>query len=272
MDQSICRFMPVKNYNSNLKTINFVYETELHTLRQPFFHHIYRLCIVKCGSGVMKTGNMSFELKEGTLWLNFAGTFSEIEATEDFKFIYISFMGTGVPEMLEAFDITEQNPVYCGYEFLVDFWESSINRITRKNMNVLTESVLLYTVSYIGDERNAEGEGKKQGSAFEKIAAFIDDSFDNSQLSLFCVANAFGYTEKYVSYLFKKNMNVNFKTYLNKLRIQHACDCILEGNRGVSEIAAMCGFSDPLYFSKTFKKHMGCTPTQYMNKSEVRSD
>ena len=101
MDQSICRFMPVKNYNSNLKTINFVYETELHTLRQPFFHHIYRLCIVKSGSGVMKTGNMSFELKEGTLWLNFAGTFSEIEATEDFKFIYISFMGTGVPEMLE---------------------------------------------------------------------------------------------------------------------------------------------------------------------------
>lgn len=272
MDQSICRFMPVKKYNSNLKTINFVYETELHTLRQPFFHHIYKLCLVKSGSGMMKTGNRSFELKEGTLWLNFAGTFSEIEASDDFKFLYITFMGTGVPEMLESFDMSEQNPVYHGYDFLVDFWESSINRITRKNMNVLTESVLLYTVSYIGDEQKTGEESKVAGSAFEKIVSFIDDSFDNRELSLSSVANTFGYTEKYVSYLFKKNMNVNFKAYLNKLRIQYACELIDDGHTCVSEISAMCGFSDSLYFSKTFKKHMGYSPTEYVKKQEVRAD
>ena len=81
-------------------------------------------------------------------------------------------MGTGVPEMLEFFDMSEQNPVYHGYDFLVDFWESSINRITRKNTPVLTESVLLYTVSYIGDEQKTDEESKVAGSAFEKIVSF----------------------------------------------------------------------------------------------------
>lgn len=272
MDESICRFVPVKNYNSNIKTINFVYETELHKLKQPFFHPVYKLCIVKCGNGSLKIGSRSFSLEPGTLWFDFAGTFTEIEGSEDFKYLYITFMGTGIPEILSSFDIELANPVYYGYEFLIDFWERSIKRITRKNMNVLTESVLLYTISYIGSDDMTDEKNVKGSSAFEKIASFIDDSFDNSELTLLSVANAFGYTEKYVSYLFKKNMNVNFKAYLNKLRIQYACELMEDGHTGVTKISAMCGFSDPLYFSKTFKKHMGLSPTEYVKKQEVRAD
>jgi two-component system response regulator YesN len=67
-------------------------------------------------------------------------------------------------------------------------------------------------------------------------------------------------------------MNVNFKAYLNKLRIQYACELIDDGHTCVSEISAMCGFSDSLYFSKTFKKHMGYSPTEYVKKQEVRAD
>lgn len=272
MDRSICRFVPVKNYNSNIKTINFVYEAEFHTLKQPFFHPVYKLCIVKCGNAILKTAGKTIPLKKGTLWFDFAGTFTEIEGSEDFKYLYITFMGTGVPDMLASFEIDFANFVYDGYEFLVDFWESSINRITRKNMNVLTESVLLYTISYIGAEDNTKGKNMHNSSAFEKIAAFVDDSFDDSELSLASVANAFGYTEKYVSYLFKKNMNINFKTYLNKLRIQHACELMSKDAGGVSDIAMLCGFSDPLYFSKNFKKHMGYSPTEYMKRQEVRGE
>ena len=37
MGNSICKFMPEKNYNHDLKFIHFVYETAIHELKQPFF-------------------------------------------------------------------------------------------------------------------------------------------------------------------------------------------------------------------------------------------
>ena len=39
---------------------------------------------------------------------------------------------------------------------------------------------------------------------------------------------------------------------------------IERGFRSVSEIASMCGYSDPLYFSKVFKKSVGKTPHEYI--------
>ncbi|MDE6912439.1 MAG: AraC family transcriptional regulator, partial [Lachnospiraceae bacterium] len=31
------------------------------------------------------------------------------------------------------------------------------------------------------------------------------------------------------------------------------------------EISAMCGYSDPNYFSRSFKKNVGVTPTEFKN-------
>lgn len=37
----------------------------------------------------------------------------------------------------------------------------------------------------------------------------------------------------------------------------------------ISEVAYKCGFSDPKYFSRCFKKTMGCSPTEYMKRGET---
>ena len=85
-------------------------------------------------------------------------------------------------------------------------------------------------------------------------------------VSLKKLAGLFSYTEKYISHLFKKKMNVGFNYYLNNLRLQYAHELIAQNVHSVSEIAILCGFSDPLYFSKVFKKRVGYTPTEYMKR------
>ena len=74
----------------------------------------------------------------------------------------------------------------------------------------------------------------------------------------------FSYTEKYLSSLFKKNMNVGFNQYLNRLRIQYAIELIANNVKSVSRIAELSGYSDSLYFSKVFKKLVGVTPGQHI--------
>jgi len=52
----------------------------------------------------------------------------------------------------------------------------------------------------------------------------------------------------------KKQMQLGFHQYVNHRRISYALRLIEEGHDSVRDIAAACGFSDALYFSKVFKK------------------
>ncbi|MBQ1222950.1 MAG: helix-turn-helix transcriptional regulator, partial [Oscillospiraceae bacterium] len=52
--------------------------------------------------------------------------------------------------------------------------------------------------------------------------------------------------------------------YLNTLRIRHACVLIEQGISGVKDISNLCGFSDPMYFSRLFKAKLGVSPREYV--------
>ena len=73
----------------------------------------------------------------------------------------------------------------------------------------------------------------------------------------------------YVRKLFKSEVGVTAHEYLVSARMELARDLILSGitNRysefSVSQIAESCGFSEPLYFSRVFKKYFGVSPSMY---------
>ncbi len=67
----------------------------------------------------------------------------------------------------------------------------------------------------------------------------------------------------YLSRIFKESTGENFIDYLTKLRIEKAKGLLSTTQYSMKEICAMCGYSDPNYFSKSFKKNVGVTPTEY---------
>ena len=72
----------------------------------------------------------------------------------------------------------------------------------------------------------------------------------------------------YVRKLFKKEMGVTPHEYLTDCRMQFARELISSGignrysNYSVGQIAEACGFSEPLYFSRVFKKYYGFSPSE----------
>ncbi|MDE6075035.1 MAG: AraC family transcriptional regulator [Clostridia bacterium] len=75
----------------------------------------------------------------------------------------------------------------------------------------------------------------------------------------------------YVRKLFKKEVGATPHEYLTRARMERAKSIILSGmtNRysdyTVTQIAEACGFSEPLYFSRVFKKYFGVAPSLYLN-------
>ena len=65
--------------------------------------------------------------------------------------------------------------------------------------------------------------------------------------------------------LFKSVLNTTPVQYLIRYRIQKIVEELSNQNRKtIGEIACSCGFSDPVYFNRCFKKIYGCTPSEYI--------
>lgn len=264
---SICRFLPPKSVSGNIKTVHFVYETEFLLMKQPFIRPIYYLHLVTSGEATLKFSGKQYPLKEGTLFFFFSGVPYEIEGDENFRYTYVSFMGANVPEFLAEMGITVENSVFQGYSHLKELWLSSIVRVNNVNANILTESVLLNTLSYIANNKEKTEPNKNSENLLSVIVDYVDTHYREKELSLKKVAKIFAYTEKYLSHFFKSKMGTGFNEYVNNLRLQNALNLIDEGNKSVTEIASKCGFSDPLYFSKCFKRKMGKSPTEYIKNN-----
>ena len=263
MSESICRFMPAKNEDATIQAVRFVFETECHTLNQPFMEPIYVFHIVTKGTAVFRIGDKQYSLKRGDVFFAFPAYPYYLDGDDDFEYIYISFMGSGATSRLPKCNITPENPYFSDFGFLCTIFENAIRRITPFNSNLLTESVLFYALSFFGNgETESENEEQPNpNSVFESIVDYVDYHYRESDISLSRLANVFSYTEKYLSSLFKKNMQIGFISYLNSLRIQYACELIQKGNLNMAEISVACGYSDYSYFSKVFKKISGKSPT-----------
>lgn len=66
---------------------------------------------------------------------------------------------------------------------------------------------------------------------------------------------------------FKKATGVTPMEYLLQIRLSNVCSMLLETTLRINEIADQCGFTDMVLFSRTFKKKIGCSPSEYRTGS-----
>jgi len=94
---------------------------------------------------------------------------------------------------------------------------------------------------------------------------FIAERYSDPRLSLDQAAAHFGISPNYFSQLLKKTTGMSFKQYLTHLRIQHAKQLLSQPFIKVYEVGHLVGMEDYTHFSKTFKKIVGCSPSEFRN-------
>lgn len=60
--------------------------------------------------------------------------------------------------------------------------------------------------------------------------------------------------------------------FIRRIRFNKACKLLLEGRYSISEISSKVGFSSASYFSTSFKKYMGCLPSDYVKNQGKKRD
>jgi len=254
--ENICKFITPREQGSLLAE-NFVYEQacprdgEMQTLA---CHAVY---LVSGGEGIFRCAGGCGRLEKGVLFFSFAGVPFCIENTGKVKYYYISFHGGRADELLRRFGVTPERSIFPGHEGLLPLWQESLTRADGENLDLVCESQLLYAFS-----RLKKPEREKENPV-DLVLRYLEEHFTDPTLTLEETAKAAGYNPKYLSHLFRRTMGVGFAEYLRLLRIRQAVMLLENGVTSVKNVAALCGFADPLYFSRVFTGEIGVPPTQY---------
>ena len=88
-------------------------------------------------------------------------------------------------------------------------------------------------------------------------------NLDNNNFTVDDLASELDMSTTLVYLKHKKLLNISSKRFIIMLRFKKAIDLMTHRDFTISEIAYEVGFSDPNYFSRSFKKIYNKTPSEY---------
>ena len=105
----------------------------------------------------------------------------------------------------------------------------------------------------------------------DEIVKSIMQNYANPHYELEETLRSAPYCYDYLCRIFRQAMHTTPSKYLADLRMQSAADMLRSGTgSSISEVSRMCGFQDPLYFSRMFKKKYGVSPRAYSRTAEKK--
>ena len=104
--------------------------------------------------------------------------------------------------------------------------------------------------------------GARYSAAIQKAVAYIDANL-SGELSLHSLARLLRLSPGYLSALFHRETGHTLAQHITEHRMKAALQLLTTTRLQVQTIAQLCGFADPNYFSKTFRRFYGVTPLQY---------
>ena len=255
--KNICKFVP-SDTSSQLATIKFILESDPAAMGNSEPKPFHRMILIAQQTGKLHLPNRCYACSAGDLILLFEKEAYWFEGEADFQYMYIDFKGSRSDELFRKFGIREANRLFSGFDGLIPFWLESLSRASKENIDLVSESVLLYTFSKFVPEDT------KFSSCINEIIGITERNFFDPELSISSIAEHLGYNAKYLSHIFKKKTGVGYTEYLQTYRIKYACSLFENGIDSIKNAALLSGFSNPLYFSTVFKSRLGISPKEYI--------
>ena len=257
--KNVCKF-PIQMISGGELTVScFVRESDISVMSSSLTLDHNRLLLCLDGNGVFNVNGAAFRISRGTMIFFFRGETIALDSGKQLTYEYIDFDGQRASELFRRFDVTPFSRIYEGFEGSIPLWQESLFRSNDKTLSLAAESLLLYSFSRLYES------GDTESGLISRIMQLTEDRFNDPELNITSIADELSYNSKYVSHLFKKKTGVGYSEYLRSVRMKYATMLFDRGIDSVKNVALLSGFSDPLYFSNVFKKHIGASPTEYLS-------
>ncbi|MBR3904306.1 MAG: AraC family transcriptional regulator [Clostridia bacterium] len=102
----------------------------------------------------------------------------------------------------------------------------------------------------------------------EEIERSIVQNYANANYELDAFLHTLPYCYDHLCKIFRKELGMTPHKYLTNLRLQAAAEllCSAHNSGNITEVSLLCGFKNPLYFSRLFKKKYDVSPKEYYRR------
>lgn len=106
-------------------------------------------------------------------------------------------------------------------------------------------------------------------SVMDDIIHYIEHNYMNN-IKLENIAPLFGYNSSYLGKIFNKKVGEGFNVFIDKVRINHSKELLINTDLKVYEIADRVGYRNVDYFHTKFKKYMSQSPAEYRKANKKK--
>lgn len=231
------------------------------------WHEFYEIEYVLDGSGKCLINSQVSEMKSGMLFFMTPVDFHTVKqanatiinimfssemATQKFLLPFTSFAAP------KAIGISPENQ---------HFVETVLEEIVKNKNNpqfcaILIDALILKLTETLNEQGQNSGYSHSQKMTFYIINHFRE------KIGLNDVASAAGITPSYASAVFKEQMRVSFKEYLDNMRFDYAKKLLVYSDFTVQQICNDSGFDDYPNFIRRFKSRFGLSPVEFRKKQK----
>ena len=171
---------------------------------------------------------------------------------------------------------------FVHFKQIYDFKDEKLYELVKKMFDVYTAKekgyeieVLSYyyallnhlLVTYQDHEEGLTMYDTDRLTRLAEVADYITENY-TLELNQKEVAEMFGFSSSYLSKLFKKKANINYKAFVEEVRVVNAHREMMNTDHSLCDIAFNNGFPNNKSFIKAFKTHYGMTPSEYRKKTK----
>ncbi|MBI9098283.1 MAG: helix-turn-helix transcriptional regulator [Spirochaetaceae bacterium] len=110
----------------------------------------------------------------------------------------------------------------------------------------------------------AEGEEiPAENSKVREVKNTVLSRYHHSSLNVSQLAEQLNCTADYLSWLFHRETGCTLNRFINQIRLKKAADLLKNTDYTISEIAWICGYKNPAYFSRVFSGEFQFSPREY---------
>ena len=221
-------------------------------------HPNWELIYCTSGSGHMDFDDLSLPYQTGDILIIPPFVPHINHSDEGFTNIHLNVVDLAVPFQQPKLVHSDGN------EFLLNAFAGAFYHFSTSGgrQSAVLNAYGYLIASYLQELRETQPYSK----VVEDISNKIINTYPDGDFELDAYLRELPFSYDYVRKLFKKEIGVTPHQFLSDTRLQVAAQYLSHSEQGgpnVTEIAHMCGYREPLYFSRIFKKKYCVAPSSY---------
>lgn len=235
----------------------------------PGFRTAYIIHYIIHGSGYYVCEGKKYHITAGQSFL--IRPFTEIsyypDSNDPWEYTWIDFTGK---EFLHLLEMT----AFCDGDCVIDFIEPELIlplfdclRNLQEPTSIIQfseapQNIALAILSIYSELHPLLGHKTRDSFYFDSACTIIKSSYHKPELGIEALCSELNISRTTLHRCFMNNCGISPGAYLMNYRMERAKELLIHGITAKAT-ALSCGFTDPLYFSKVFRKTYGISPREF---------